>query len=92
MRKRISRISPVQLGKISAVFYAIFSIPFALIFGITSALSASKDAVSWGLIIAIPIFYVAFGFLFMALGAWLYNVIVKWTGGIEFESEEVTGA
>lgn len=92
MRKRISRIAPVQLGKISAVFYAILSIPLALFFGIVSAFSPSQDAMPLGMLIAIPIVYIVAGFVFMALGALLYNVIVRWTGGIEFESEEVGDA
>jgi hypothetical protein len=92
MRKRIVRIAPVQLGKVAAVFYAIFSIPFALLMGIASALSPAKDAMPLWFVIAIPIFYVVAGFLFMALGAWVYNLIVKWTGGIEFESQEVSDA
>ena len=31
MRKRITLIAPIQLGKVFAVLYAIFSIPIALI-------------------------------------------------------------
>jgi hypothetical protein len=92
MRKRIARIAPLQLGKVSAVFYAIFSIPFALIMGIAGAMSSSPSGMSLGFVILIPVFYIVVGFLFMALGAWLYNVITKWTGGIEYESEEVSGA
>ena len=30
------------------------------------------------------ILYGIFGYLFTALTAWIYNVVAKWTGGVEF--------
>jgi uncharacterized oligopeptide transporter (OPT) family protein len=89
MRKRITRIAPLQLGKVFAVLYAIFSIPIAFIMALAAIFGSSTTAPSWGMIIAIPIFYVVFGFLFMALAAWIYNVVAGWTGGVEFVSEEM---
>ena len=89
MRQRISRIAPLQLGKVFAVIYAIFSIPIAIIMAIAAVFGPSTNAPSWGLIILIPICYVVFGFLFMALAAWIYNVVAGWTGGVEFVSEEM---
>ena len=92
MRKRITRIAPFQLGKVFAVFYAIFSIPFALIMGIAAAFAPASQNVSVAMIVAIPIFYVVFGFLFTVVAAWLYNVVAKWTGGVEYEVEEMPDA
>lgn len=92
MRKRISRIAPLQVGKVAAVFYAVFAIPMAAIMGIAGALAPVENAMPLGFVIAMPIGYVVFGFIFTALGAWLYNVIAKWTGGIEFETEEIADA
>jgi hypothetical protein len=34
-----------------------------------------------------PVMYGIMGFLMGALMAWIYNVVAKWTGGIEFEVE-----
>jgi hypothetical protein len=34
-----------------------------------------------------PIFYGVLGFVFGALGAFVYNLIAKWLGGIEVEVE-----
>jgi hypothetical protein len=34
-----------------------------------------------------PVFYGVLGFLLGILAAWIYNVVAKWTGGIEFEVE-----
>lgn len=92
MRKRITRIAPVQAGKVSAVLYGLISLPFALIMALTIMASPARNNVSMVLIIAMPVLYVLFGFLFSALTAWLYNVAAKWTGGIEFVTEEMPDA
>lgn len=92
MRKRITRIAPLQLGKVFAVLYAIFSIPIALIMGIAAAFGPPGQSMPLAMIVAIPVIYVVFGFLFMALAAWIYNVVAKWTGGVEYVAEEVTDA
>lgn len=92
MRKRITRIAPFQLGKVFAVLYAIFSIPIALIMGIAASFAPSEQSIPLAMIVAIPVIYIVFGFLFMALAAWIYNVIAKWTGGVEYVAVEVTDA
>jgi len=92
MRKHITRIAPFQLGKVFAVFYALFSIPFALIMGIGASFAPSSQHVPVALIVALPIFYVVFGFLFTAVAAWLYNLVAKWTGGVEYETEDMPDA
>ena len=43
-------------------------------------------------IIALPVMYIVFGFIFMALGALIYNLAARWVGGIEFTTEEVPDA
>ena len=92
MRKRITRIAPLQLGKVSAVLYAIFSIPIALFLAVASSFGPPEQAKSLALILVIPVFYIVFGFLFMALVAWIYNQVAKWTGGIEFVTVEMPEA
>ena len=91
MRKRLTRVAPFQLGKVFAVLYAIFSIPIALIMAIVASFAPGKS-MPLGFIIAIPVFYIVFGFLFMALAAWLYNLVAGWTGGIEYDTQEMTDA
>jgi hypothetical protein len=41
--------------------------------------------------IFMPILMGIIGFLMMLLCCWLYNVVAKWVGGIEFTVEEVEG-
>lgn len=57
--------------------------------GVTGPSPAEMAGLGIGVIIAmvifIPILYGAFGFIFGALGALVYNLVAKWTGGIEME-------
>jgi uncharacterized oligopeptide transporter (OPT) family protein len=92
MRKRVTRISPFQLGKVSAVLYGLFALPIALILGIAAVFGPPEQAKPWALIVAIPVFYMVFGFLFMPIAAWMYNLVAKWTGGVEYVTAEVPDA
>lgn len=42
-----------------------------------------------GLLVAMPFLYLIFGFIFTAIGAWVYNLVAKWVGGIEYTSIEL---
>jgi hypothetical protein len=37
----------------------------------------------------LPVFYGVFGFIFGALGAFLYNFMAKWLGGMEIQIQPV---
>jgi len=39
-------------------------------------------------IIILPIMYGIFGFIGGAIGAWIYNLVAGWIGGIEIELEK----
>ena len=91
MRKRIKRVAPFQIGKVFAVLYAIFSIPIALIMAVAGSMGGAQS-MPMAMIIAIPVIYVVFGFIFTAIAAWLYNVVAGWTGGIEYVTEDVADA
>lgn len=91
MRKRIVRVSPIQAGKVLAVLYGIISVPFALIIAVMAPRYYGANP-SLLFALAIPIIFLVAGFIFTAIGAWLYNLVAKWTGGIEFESEECPDA
>lgn len=97
MKKTLTRIAPLQLGKVVAAIYALFTILFApiiLLFGLLAAFSpeapASPAIVIIGTLLAalfVPVFYGAMGFIFGAIGALIYNLIATWVGGIEIEVE-----
>jgi hypothetical protein len=100
MTKRLKRIAPVKFGIVIGIFYGLISlifVPFFLLFaGLSLVLphpqpGASAQALPFAmsvvLAILLPVFYAVFGGLFGMLGAWIYNVIASWVGGIEFEVE-----
>jgi hypothetical protein len=100
MIKRLKRIAPVKFGLVVGILYGLISlifIPFFLIAAAASFLAPHTNStmpagvpVALGMVLVcvmLPIFYAVIGGLFGLLGAWLYNVVASWVGGIEFEVE-----
>jgi len=101
MTKKLKRIAPLQLGIVAGVFYALISliiVPFFILIAIGAAFAPHAQAqnamsaglgVGMGLIFAVmaPIMYGVMGFLFGALAGLVYNLVARWTGGIEFVVE-----
>ena len=87
MKKRLAYVSPLQLGIVLGVLYGIIAlifVPFILI----AALFGIKGG---GGIFAIfiPVIYAVVGFIGGVISAFVYNLVAKWTGGVEFTTEEV---
>ena len=100
MKKRLSAISPVQLGFVFAAFYAaisLISIPFMLFFMVVvphmqtpnSATLPTVMGFGAGMIIALPIIYGIIGFIIGVISAAIYNLIAMLTGGVEFTFTDV---
>ena len=99
MTRRLKRIGPLKFGLVAGVVQELVSlifIPFFLISFVIAAAtphSNSQEMPVLGMGLAVimcvvmPFFYAAFGFLFGALAALIYNLVARWTGGIEFEVE-----
>jgi hypothetical protein len=93
--RRIKRFAPLQLGKIMALGYGIMGLLFCPIFLIMSFFAAHLPsqqrvgmlAFGTGFALLMPIFYAVMGFVFGVVGAFIYNVLAKWVGGIELEVE-----
>jgi len=87
MKQQVSRLSPHQNGKVFAVLMAISSlvlfVPFALI---ASAFDPAHGA-SAMMFLLMPLFYLVFGYIMVALSCWFYNLMFRFVGGIEFESK-----
>jgi hypothetical protein len=89
MKQRVIRIAPLQLGKILAVIYALFSvvfIPFMMI-----PIFMAPEGTGPGVLFAIgmPILYIVLGFIGGIIGAFIYNLSARWIGGIEIEIETI---
>ncbi len=86
MKQQIARFSPHQNAKVMAVMMAvtslIFLIPFVLL---ATVFGAGRAAPLWMIIVA-PLFYLVIGYISMVIGCAIYNVLVPFTGGIEYET------
>ena len=85
MKKQIINISPFQTAKVFAVLYFLMSIPFIGFMAIAFSFSPAPHP-GMGMLIIFPFAYLIFGFIFTAIGAWVYNLAASWVGGIEYTS------
>jgi hypothetical protein len=83
MKTQIVHISKLQTAKVMAVLYLVISIPLLLLLSLAPSLILHQS-IPWAMWWRIPVLYTVFGFVFTFLGAWLYNGIAGWIGGIEF--------
>jgi hypothetical protein len=81
---RIKRIGVLQMAKVMAVVSFAMSLLVVPIF-LLAALFGDRSGMSVVFVIFIPVFYGVFGFISGAIGAFIYNFLVKFTGGIELE-------
>jgi hypothetical protein len=92
MKQQIARLSPHQNGKVFAVLMAvtslIFLLPFVLLF---SSFAPAREGPPMLMILLLPLFYLVFGYISVAIGCAIYNLIYKLVGGIEFESKTEAG-
>jgi hypothetical protein len=81
---RIKSFSILQTSKAVAVLYllliAVIGIPVGL--GVVLARNAGFG---FALILLLPIGYALLGFVITAIACALYNVVARWTGGIEID-------
>jgi hypothetical protein len=93
--QRIRSVGVLSCAKTLGVLYGclgLFLIPIALIGGLASMAGQQTNAVIGGAAmlafgIMAPFLYGGIGFIFGAIGAWIYNLIAKRLGGIEIQLE-----
>ena len=99
MKRRLTSVSPLKLGITLGVIYGILSliiaVPLFLIFSMVGAASAARGGgpalpalFSGVFIVFLPFIYAVLGFVAGVIMAFVYNVVAKWTGGVEFTTEE----
>lgn len=87
MKSRISRISVIQTAKIFAAFSFVASIPFLVLGAIpVIAMPGPRPAFFGSFVVLMPFLYAASSFIVAAVTVWLYNVLARYLGGIEFTS------
>lgn len=91
--QKIKKLGVLSVAKLQAVIMAVVGLFIGVIYALLSPIMRTVGAGGVGAdlgpiaIIILPIFYGILGFVFGALGAWLYNLFAKWLGGIEVELE-----
>ncbi len=94
MKTQIKRLSPHQNGKVFGVLMAVSSLVFILpMFGMMSFMPqvdqhGNPVGFPTFMILLMPLFYLVFGYISVAIGCFIYNFFVKYIGGIEFELED----
>lgn len=98
MKQQIARLSPHQNGKVFGVMMAavalIILVPFVII---ASAFAPTPGQPPWYAMLLVPVVYLIFGYLGVAIGCLIYNLLYRFVGGIEYEAaaapeDELAGA
>ncbi|MBL0729326.1 hypothetical protein [Piscinibacter sp. HJYY11] len=91
VKHQVRRLSPHQNAKVSAVMFAVTSLIFLVPFGLFAAAFAPDGATGAGMgvgfLIFAPLIYLVVGYVMTVIACAIYNLIVKFTGGIEYESQ-----
>lgn len=89
MKYQITRLSPHQNGKVCGILTAATSfvvfVPFLLFI---SAYMPEDDRPPFLSILLVPLFYLVMGYIAVMVGCALYNVAVKYIGGLEYDAKE----
>lgn len=89
MTKQITRISILQTSKVLAVLYValgLLYVPVGLGFMIFGEGGMKIVGIFY---VLMPIIMGVFGFLLVAIGALIYNLVAKVAGGVEFSVADV---
>ncbi|MEJ2061114.1 MAG: hypothetical protein P8Y64_11625, partial [Gammaproteobacteria bacterium] len=95
MKKQIKRLSPHQNAKVFGIMMAVLSLIFVLPMSAWMAMTMPSVDVHGNpmhfplfMFLALPLIYLVFGYVWVAIGSVIYNIFVKFIGGIEFELED----
>lgn len=94
--KRVKKLGVYQTSKVAAVIFFLLSLviilPVSLIANTFNHMGPNQGFPGFpfgGTIffILLPLLYALFGFITTAISCVVYNLVAKWTGGIELEFE-----
>lgn len=92
-KRRLKRVGPLSVGLMLALLYGAFGLIFLPFFILMMTLgpkppeAAGVFAMGAVFMVFAPVMYAGMGFLTGVIGAALYNLFARWTGGIEVEAE-----
>ena len=88
MKLRLKRIEPLQAGFVCGLLYLFLSLVILVPIGLLSRLF-NPNAFGVIFMVFLPIIYGICGFIGGLIMAAIYNLISKWIGGLEVETEEI---
>ena len=94
-KRRVKRIGVLQTSLVSSLvlFFVslLFVIPIALIMGVIGGIAGEEfpafPFIGAAFMIFVPFIYAIMGFIMTAISCLIYNMVAKWTGGVEIEIE-----
>jgi Transmembrane domain of unknown function (DUF3566) len=96
----VKRISPSSAFKVGLIAYAILGLVLGIFMAVISMVASPLGALTQsaapgaqffrvgmgvGAIVLMPFIYGAFGAVFSAIGAAIYNLVAGWVGGLEVD-------
>jgi hypothetical protein len=93
LQYRLTRLGIHSTAIIVGLVYFILAIVCVPIFYLAMR-NAPNGGIPGAAIVIAPVLYGIFGYVFTAIGCWLYNLIASWTGGmvLTLESGESASA
>ena len=99
MKRRLTNVDPLKLGITLGLIYGIVSlvivVPIFLLMSVAGVAGAARGngqalpaLFSGVFIVFLPVIYAVLGFIGGLIMAFVYNLVAKWTGGVEFTTEE----
>ena len=99
MNKRLTRIAPLKAAVVLGVLYALLAcifVPFLMLAGAGVAAAARSSGASMPLgfmfgigALFLPVIYGVIGFIVGLIAAAVYNLVAKWTGGVEITLADI---
>ena len=87
MKKQIVSVSVGQSAKVLAVLYMVMSIPIVAVLAAIGF--AGAGGIGMFAMLLAPLIYGVLAFLGAGLAAWLYNMVAKFVGGLEYSTKEI---
>jgi hypothetical protein len=87
---KLQAIIMAFVGLLVGLFFALITFALGPIAGVTGSTSGAGILAGLGFlsIIIFPVIYGLMGLVGGAIGAWIYNLIAGWFGGIEMEFKQ----
>ncbi|MBL8982835.1 MAG: hypothetical protein JNL26_11675 [Gemmatimonadetes bacterium] len=94
MKLQVAYLTPHQNGKVLGIISAVTSLVFIVpIFLLMNVLAPdAEDALPMGMVLLFPALYLVMTYLMVAVSCMIYNAIVRYTGGIEYEAAQPPAA